>query len=90
MTNIPDPITRKEQYYSYMAGESSYLPEPITREEQYLYYLCVNGGIGGTVTPEQIQAAVDQYLEENPVSAGELSVSNHIISLVGGNSNENP
>lgn len=48
------------------------------------------GGSGGTVTPEQIQAAVDQYLEENPVSAGELSVSNHIISLVGGNSNENP
>ena len=26
------------------------------------------GGSGGTVTPEQIQAAVDQYLEENPVS----------------------
>ena len=45
---------------------------------------------GGGVTPEQIQAAVDQYLEENPVSAGELSVSNHIISLVGGNNNENP
>lgn len=90
MANIPDPITRKEQYYSYMAGESSYLPDPITREEKYLYYLCANGGIGGTVTPEQIQAAVDQYLEENPVSAGELSVSNHIISLVGGNNNENP
>lgn len=46
MANIPDPITRKEQYYSYMAGESSYLPEPITREEHYLYYLCING-IGG-------------------------------------------
>lgn len=45
---------------------------------------------GGSVTPEQIQAAVDAYLEENPVSAGELSVSNHIISLVGGNNNENP
>lgn len=45
---------------------------------------------GGSVTPEQIQAAVDQYLEENPVSAGELYVSNHIISLVGGNNNENP
>lgn len=94
MENIPDPITRKEQYYSYMAGESSYLPDPITREEKYLYYLCVNGSgggeSGGTITPEQIQAAVDQYLTENPVSAGELSVSNHIISLVGGNSNENP
>ena len=49
-----------------------------------------SGQGGGTVTPEQIQAAVDQYLEENPVSAGELSVSNHIISLVGGNNNENP
>ena len=47
MANIPDPITRKEQYYSYMAGESSYLPEPITREERYLYYLCINGQGGG-------------------------------------------
>ena len=89
MANIPDPITRKEQYYACMAGESNYLPDPITREEKYLYYLCKNG-TGGGVTPEQIQAAVDQYLEENPVSAGELSVSNHIISLVGGSNNENP
>lgn len=48
MANIPDPITRTEQYYSYMAGKSSYLPEPITREEQYLYYLCVNGAGGGS------------------------------------------
>lgn len=47
MANIPDPITRKELYYSYMAGESSYLPDPITREEKYLYYLCVNGSGGG-------------------------------------------
>lgn len=49
MANIPDPITRKEQYYSYMAGESSYLPDPITREEKYLYYLCKNGTGGGSV-----------------------------------------
>lgn len=48
MANIPDPITRKEQYYSYMAGESSYLPDPITREEKYLYYLCKNGTGGGS------------------------------------------
>ena len=45
---------------------------------------------GGTVTPEQIQAAVDQYLTENPVSAGELSVGNHIVSIIGGSNNENP
>ena len=48
MANIPDPITRAEQYYAYLAGESSYLPEPITREEKYLYYLCVNGGGGSS------------------------------------------
>lgn len=47
MADLPNPITREEQYYSYMAGESSYLPEPITREEKYLYYLCVNGSGGG-------------------------------------------
>ena len=94
MANLPDPVTRKEQYLSVMAENTAQYPEePITREEMYLDYLCKNGtggGSGGTITPEQIQAAVDQYLEENPVSAGELSVSNHIISLVGGNSNENP
>lgn len=91
MANLPDPVTRKEQYLSAMAENSTQYPEePITREEMYLDYLCKNGTGGGSVTPEQIQAAVDQYLTENPVSAGELSVSNHIISLVGGSSNENP
>ena len=70
MANIPDPITRKDQYLSYLTGNTDYYPtDPITREEKYLFYLCENGGIGGgSVTPEQIQAAVDAYLEENPVS----------------------
>ena len=72
MSDIPSPITRKDQYLSYLTGNTDYYPtDPITREEKYLYYLCVNGiggGGGGTVTPEQIQAAVDAYLEENPVS----------------------
>ena len=70
MTNIPDPITRKDQYLSYLTGNTDYYPtDPITREEKYLFYLCENGGIGGgSVTPEQIQQAVNTYLEENPVS----------------------
>lgn len=69
MTDVPKPITRKEQYMSYLTGNTDWYPEdPITREEQYLFYLCENGGIGGGVTPEQIQQAVDSYLEENPVS----------------------
>lgn len=71
MPYIPEPISRKEQYMSYLTGNTDYYPkDPITREEQYLYYLCVNGGIGGNVTPEQIQQAVDAYLEENPVQPG--------------------
>lgn len=69
MPYIPDPITRKEHYMSYLTGNTAYYPrDPLTREEQYLFYLCENGGIGGGVTPEQIQAAVDAYLEENPPS----------------------
>lgn len=70
MTDILNPITRKDQYLSYLTGNTDYYPiDPITREEKYLFYLCENGGIGGgSVTPEQIQAAVDAYLTENPVS----------------------
>ena len=64
------PITRVEQYISYLSGDTdSYPQDPITRIERYLYHLCESGGIGGGVTPEQIQAAVDAYLEDNPVSA---------------------
>lgn len=73
MADIPNPITRKDQYLSYLTGNTDHYPtDPITREEKYLYYLCVNGiggGGGAAVTPEQIQAAVDAYLEDNPVSA---------------------
>lgn len=69
MSDIPSPITRKDQYLSYLTGNTDYYPTgPITREEKYLFYLCENGGIGGgSVTPEQIQAAVDAYLAKNPV-----------------------
>lgn len=90
MPYLPDAETRKEKYYSYLATGEGYIPEPITREEQYLYYLCMNGGTGGGVTPEQIQQAVDNYLDENPVSSGKLSVENHILKLVpGGGTDEN-
>lgn len=47
MADIPEPITRTEMYYSYLATGSGTIPEPVTRQDKYLYYLCVNGGIGG-------------------------------------------
>ena len=79
MANIPKPITRKEAYMSYLTGNTDQYPkDPITREEQYLFYLCKNGGIGGgTVTPEQIQEAVDNYLDENGVGVRALSQVSH-------------
>lgn len=73
MANTPKPIQRKDRYYDYLinGGDLELLPEPIQREEIYLYYLCVNGfGGGGTVTPEMIDAAVERYLDENPVTKG--------------------
>lgn len=71
MENIPMPIRRTEQYLSFLTGNTDHYPEdPITREEKYLYYLCKNGAGGGGVTPEQIQAAVEKYLSENPIQPG--------------------
>lgn len=69
MANTPEPIQRKDRYYDYLinGGDLSLLPEPIQREEMYLYYLCQNGFGGGTVTPEQIDAAVERYMQEHPI-----------------------
>ncbi len=40
----------------------------------------------GGATPEQIQQAVDNYLNENPVAAGELELSGSTIKITeGGN-----
>lgn len=72
MPYLPDAVTRKEKYYSYLATGTGVISDPVTREEQYLYYLCKNGGTGGEVTPEQIQQAVDNYLEENPVEPTQI------------------
>lgn len=49
------PVTREEQYLSYIAGESySYPPNPITRKEAYLDKIArsgVSGGSGVNVQP---------------------------------------
>lgn len=68
--SLPDTITREEQYFAYMAGNTSItLPEPITRKEQYLHFICTSGVLSGA-TPEQIESAVNNYLSENPVKGG--------------------
>lgn len=64
------PVTREEKYLAYLTGDyTGEIPKPITRKEKYLYELCLKG-IGGEISPEEIKAAVNEYLEKNPVKPG--------------------
>lgn len=64
------PVTREEKYLAHLTGDyTGELPKPITRKEKYLYELCLKG-IGGEISPEEIKAAVNEYLEKNPVKPG--------------------
>lgn len=64
------PVTREERYLAYLTGDyTGEVPKPITRKEKYLYELCLKG-IGGEISPEEIKAAVNEYLEKNPVLPG--------------------
>ena len=64
------PVTREEKYLAYLTGDyTGEIPKPITRKEKYLYELCLKG-IGGEISPEEIEAAVNEYLEKNPVKPG--------------------
>nr|DAM06412.1 MAG TPA: hypothetical protein [Caudoviricetes sp.] len=64
------PVTREEKYLAHLTGDyTGEIPKPITRKEKYLYELCLKG-IGGEISPEEIKAAVNEYLEKNPVKPG--------------------
>ena len=64
------PVTREEKYLAYLTGDyTGEVPKPITRKEKYLYELCLKG-IGGEISPEEVKAAVNEYLEKNPVKPG--------------------
>ena len=67
---VDKPVTREEKYLAYLTGDyKGEFPKPITRKEKYLYELCLKG-IGGEISPEEIKAAVNEYLEKNPVKPG--------------------
>lgn len=103
MANVTE--TKTERYLAYLAGDAdSYPDNPETKVERYLYYLCANGMSGGSVSPEDIQEAVNEYMKENPISTeaiesaintyleenpvGELQVRDHILTISGGESDE--
>lgn len=73
------PVTREEKYLAYLTGDyKGELPKPITRKDKYLYELCLKG-IGGEISPEEIKAAVNEYLEKNPAKPGATAEQAHQI-----------
>ena len=81
MANLPDPVTRKEQYLSVMAENTAQYPEdPITREEMYLDYLCKNGtggGSGGTTNYNDLtnKPTINGVTLEGNKTAEDLKIS---------------
>lgn len=76
MSNL-NPITRLELFLAAAVGEySGELPAPITRQEQYLKKIIEEIDSGGSVSPEQIDAAIEDYINTHGsdfVSETELS-----------------
>lgn len=69
------PMTRIETYLATAAGDPdapTTLPEPKTREEVYLNELCVRiaalAAQTPDISPEDIQTAVADYLDEHGVT----------------------
>lgn len=71
------PTTRSELFMATAAGEySGELPEPVTRPEFYWQKIAQRIDSGGSVSPEQIDAAIEDYLnshDANIVTEAELT-----------------
>lgn len=66
-----DPLTRKEQYLACAGGEDVSKPEtPLTREEEYLDGICNRLDDLADTSGQEIQSAVNTYLDENGVEIG--------------------
>lgn len=64
-----EPITRQDMFLANAAGQvNSDLPTPITREEYYLNEICGRLDSMERPTDTQVQAAVDNYLDENGIA----------------------
>lgn len=74
------PMTRQEIFLSNAAGNGDDLPEAITREETYLKEICER--IAAGVTPEQIQAAVDEYLNEHGINQLEAATMQEFLEVL--------
>lgn len=74
------PVDRIETFLSNAAGHGDELPEPITRKEIYFKEICER--IAAGVTPEQIQAAVDEYLNEHGINQLEAATMQEFLEVL--------
>lgn len=78
-----NPITRKENYLSNIAGQTATLPsEPHTREEEYLDYIARNGGGGGGGEGDMTKAVYDDDLAVASAGGIKAYVSSAIADKV--------
>lgn len=63
-----EPITRVEQFLASAAGQGVSLPIPQTRMELFLQDICERLDGIGEPSAEDIQTAVNAYLDEHPAT----------------------
>lgn len=79
MSSLPKPRDREEIILcAILSGEALNCPVPRTRKEIYLK-LIYEQGISGSLTPEQVKAAIDEYIELHP----EVLVPQSVIDAIG-------
>ena len=77
------PMTRQEIFLSNAAGNAEIvLPNPITREEIYLQELCERLKNVGSPSSEDIQAAVNAYLDEHGINQLEAATMQEFLEAI--------
>ena len=64
-----EPVTREERFLAAAGGRSVTPPAPITRKEQLLQGI-IDAVKSGGASPDVIEGAVNDYLNDNPVQPG--------------------
>ena len=78
------PITRNERFLANAAGHTDVdLPEPVSREDVYLQELCERLKNVGSPSSEDIQAAVNAYLDEHGTSV-EIATMEEFLEVLNG------
>ena len=80
-TDLTNPKSRAEMYLATLSGDySGDLPTPQSRAEEYLQKI-VQEGLGPGVSPEDVEQAVKNYLDDNGITLSFDVNSNDVLIL---------